>query len=178
MTKTWRRETALASMHVETASTPRAGVFGPPRFLRFPGGCYVEGDKLANAFRWKPATGAWVRIPLAISPRSQPPMTRYPALFCSTHYAMRSPRHTTSQHHALCRVGAAAVAPRYNAVGAPVKIHVHPSIHPVSDNCPLFVPRVLPCFPASPTHPTDVHPIIRHVVVSVSLISWVPSVSA
>jgi alpha-L-arabinofuranosidase len=28
-----------------------------PSFLRFPGGCYVEGDKLANAFRWKKSMG-------------------------------------------------------------------------------------------------------------------------
>eukprot|EP00117_Sycon_ciliatum_P025329 scpid43084/ scgid5079/ Alpha-L-arabinofuranosidase 1; Beta-D-xylosidase len=28
-----------------------------PAFVRFPGGCYVEGDKLADAFRWKPSVG-------------------------------------------------------------------------------------------------------------------------
>jgi hypothetical protein len=28
-----------------------------PAFLRIPGGCFVEGDKLANAFRWKPTVG-------------------------------------------------------------------------------------------------------------------------
>ncbi|KAK9814829.1 hypothetical protein WJX72_012237 [[Myrmecia] bisecta] len=28
-----------------------------PRFLRFPGGCYVEGYQLANRFNWKTATG-------------------------------------------------------------------------------------------------------------------------
>ncbi|XP_028769996.1 alpha-L-arabinofuranosidase 1-like [Neltuma alba] len=28
-----------------------------PRFLRFPGGCYVEGDWLRNAFRWKDTIG-------------------------------------------------------------------------------------------------------------------------
>ena len=28
-----------------------------PRFLRFPGGCYVEGDVLENAFLWKKAIG-------------------------------------------------------------------------------------------------------------------------
>ena len=28
-----------------------------PAFVRFPGGCYVEGDKLANAFRWKDTIG-------------------------------------------------------------------------------------------------------------------------
>ena len=27
------------------------------RFLRFPGGCYVEGVTLANAFYWKPSVG-------------------------------------------------------------------------------------------------------------------------
>lgn len=28
-----------------------------PAFVRLPGGCYVEGDRMANAFRWKPAVG-------------------------------------------------------------------------------------------------------------------------
>jgi DUF1680 family protein/alpha-L-arabinofuranosidase len=28
-----------------------------PAFVRFPGGCYVEGDRLANAFRWKDSIG-------------------------------------------------------------------------------------------------------------------------
>jgi alpha-L-arabinofuranosidase len=28
-----------------------------PAFVRFPGGCYVEGNKLANAFRWKDTIG-------------------------------------------------------------------------------------------------------------------------
>lgn len=28
-----------------------------PAFVRFPGGCYVEGDHLANAFRWKTTLG-------------------------------------------------------------------------------------------------------------------------
>ena len=28
-----------------------------PSFVRFPGGCYVEGDRLANAFRWKNSIG-------------------------------------------------------------------------------------------------------------------------
>ncbi|CAA6669156.1 unnamed protein product [Spirodela intermedia] len=30
-----------------------------PRFLRFPGGSYVEGSWLSNAFRWKPTVGPW-----------------------------------------------------------------------------------------------------------------------
>ncbi|XP_061357013.1 alpha-L-arabinofuranosidase 1-like [Gastrolobium bilobum] len=30
-----------------------------PRFLRFPGGCFVEGDYLKNAFRWKETVGPW-----------------------------------------------------------------------------------------------------------------------
>ncbi|MCX7597978.1 MAG: alpha-L-arabinofuranosidase [Armatimonadetes bacterium] len=33
-----------------------------PSFCRFPGGCFVEGDKLANAFRWKLTVGPiWER---------------------------------------------------------------------------------------------------------------------
>ncbi|KAK9747959.1 hypothetical protein RND81_02G026600 [Saponaria officinalis] len=34
-----------------------------PRFLRFPGGCYVEGTTLANAFRWKETVGPWEERP-------------------------------------------------------------------------------------------------------------------
>ncbi|XP_074284523.1 alpha-L-arabinofuranosidase 1-like [Silene latifolia] len=34
-----------------------------PRFLRFPGGCYVEGNTLANAFRWKETVGPWQERP-------------------------------------------------------------------------------------------------------------------
>lgn len=34
-----------------------------PRFLRFPGGCYVEGNWLSNAFRWKETVGPWEERP-------------------------------------------------------------------------------------------------------------------
>ncbi|MBP7934927.1 MAG: alpha-L-arabinofuranosidase [Phycisphaerae bacterium] len=34
-----------------------------PAFVRFPGGCYVEGNKLANAFRWKDSIGDLARRP-------------------------------------------------------------------------------------------------------------------
>ncbi|KAL6337542.1 hypothetical protein AAG906_037135 [Vitis piasezkii] len=34
-----------------------------PRFLRFPGGCFVEGDWLRNAFRWKQTIGPWEERP-------------------------------------------------------------------------------------------------------------------
>ncbi|TKY62770.1 Alpha-L-arabinofuranosidase 1 [Spatholobus suberectus] len=30
-----------------------------PKFIRFPGGCYVEGEWLRNAFRWKATVGPW-----------------------------------------------------------------------------------------------------------------------
>lgn len=30
-----------------------------PRFIRFPGGCFVEGEYLKNAFRWKETVGPW-----------------------------------------------------------------------------------------------------------------------
>ncbi|CAI7803317.1 unnamed protein product [Closterium sp. NIES-53] len=30
-----------------------------PGFMRFPGGCYVEGVRLANAFRWRATIGPW-----------------------------------------------------------------------------------------------------------------------
>ncbi|XP_028803084.1 alpha-L-arabinofuranosidase 1-like [Neltuma alba] len=34
-----------------------------PRFLRFPGGTYIEGDRLRNAFRWKDSVGPWEKRP-------------------------------------------------------------------------------------------------------------------
>ncbi|CAH2074078.1 unnamed protein product [Thlaspi arvense] len=34
-----------------------------PRFIRFPGGCFVEGVWLRNAFRWKETVGAWEERP-------------------------------------------------------------------------------------------------------------------
>ncbi|XP_004489629.1 alpha-L-arabinofuranosidase 1-like isoform X2 [Cicer arietinum] len=34
-----------------------------PRIFRFPGGCYVEGKWLRNAFRWKETIGAWENRP-------------------------------------------------------------------------------------------------------------------
>ncbi|GJN07091.1 hypothetical protein PR202_ga24884 [Eleusine coracana subsp. coracana] len=34
-----------------------------PRFLRFPGGCFVEGNRLRNAFRWKETVGPWEERP-------------------------------------------------------------------------------------------------------------------
>ncbi|GJM88098.1 hypothetical protein PR202_ga04124 [Eleusine coracana subsp. coracana] len=34
-----------------------------PRFLRFPGGCFVEGNKFQNAFRWKNTVGPWEERP-------------------------------------------------------------------------------------------------------------------
>ena len=34
-----------------------------PSFVRFPGGCYVEGDRLPNAFRWKNSIGDPVQRP-------------------------------------------------------------------------------------------------------------------
>ncbi|KAI7845621.1 hypothetical protein COHA_000907 [Chlorella ohadii] len=34
-----------------------------PAFMRFPGGCYIEGDWLRNAFRWKDSIGGWEERP-------------------------------------------------------------------------------------------------------------------
>ncbi|EPS67800.1 hypothetical protein M569_06973, partial [Genlisea aurea] len=34
-----------------------------PAFLRFPGGCFVEGEWLRNAFRWKETIGPWEERP-------------------------------------------------------------------------------------------------------------------
>ncbi|KAG0606556.1 hypothetical protein M758_9G150800 [Ceratodon purpureus] len=34
-----------------------------PGFLRFPGGCYVEGQRMANAFRWRDSVGPYEERP-------------------------------------------------------------------------------------------------------------------
>lgn len=34
-----------------------------PRFLRFPGGCFVEGAVMKNAFMWKNTIGHWEERP-------------------------------------------------------------------------------------------------------------------
>uniref|UniRef100_A0ACD5ZWE3 Uncharacterized protein n=1 Tax=Avena sativa TaxID=4498 RepID=A0ACD5ZWE3_AVESA len=34
-----------------------------PQFLRFPGGCFVEGNWLRNAFRWRETIGPWEERP-------------------------------------------------------------------------------------------------------------------
>ncbi|OIV90017.1 hypothetical protein TanjilG_00318 [Lupinus angustifolius] len=34
-----------------------------PKFLRFPGGTFVEGNRLRNAFRWKDTVGPWEERP-------------------------------------------------------------------------------------------------------------------
>uniref|UniRef100_A0A0C9QPK7 non-reducing end alpha-L-arabinofuranosidase n=1 Tax=Wollemia nobilis TaxID=56998 RepID=A0A0C9QPK7_9CONI len=34
-----------------------------PRFIRFPGGCFVEGQYLRNAFRWRQSIGPWEERP-------------------------------------------------------------------------------------------------------------------
>ncbi|XP_028761340.1 alpha-L-arabinofuranosidase 1 [Neltuma alba] len=34
-----------------------------PSFMRFPGGCFVEGEWLRNAFRWKETIGPWEERP-------------------------------------------------------------------------------------------------------------------
>lgn len=34
-----------------------------PRFIRFPGGCFVEGEWLRNAVRWKESIGPWEERP-------------------------------------------------------------------------------------------------------------------
>ncbi|XP_074378950.1 alpha-L-arabinofuranosidase 1-like [Apium graveolens] len=34
-----------------------------PAFLRFPGGCFTEGNRLRNAVRWKDTIGPWEERP-------------------------------------------------------------------------------------------------------------------
>lgn len=34
-----------------------------PAFIRFPGGCFIEGQTLRNAFRWKDSVGPWEQRP-------------------------------------------------------------------------------------------------------------------
>ena len=39
-----------------------------PKFLRFPGGNYLEGDHIAERFDWKKTIGPWVDRPTHIEP--------------------------------------------------------------------------------------------------------------
>jgi alpha-L-arabinofuranosidase len=39
-----------------------------PKFLRFPGGNYLEGDRIAERFDWKKTIGPWVGRPTHMSP--------------------------------------------------------------------------------------------------------------
>jgi len=41
-----------------------------PKFLRFPGGNYLEGDHIASRFNWKETIGPWVDRPTHMSPWS------------------------------------------------------------------------------------------------------------
>lgn len=50
---TWRVGGALRLQFLHAPAPARLA----PRFLRFPGGCYVEGDWLRGAFRWKDTLG-------------------------------------------------------------------------------------------------------------------------
>jgi alpha-N-arabinofuranosidase len=34
-----------------------------PGFFRFPGGCFVEGDRLINSFRWRETVGPYEERP-------------------------------------------------------------------------------------------------------------------
>lgn len=50
----------LSFLAVTSLSNPPSPLFPPSwplSFMRFPGGCYIEGDWMRNAFRWKAALG-------------------------------------------------------------------------------------------------------------------------
>ena len=60
-----------------------------PAFVRFPGGCYVEGDRLANAFRWKnehrrPGPAARPLEPLGLPFDRRPGLSRVPCRCAKT----------------------------------------------------------------------------------------------
>ena len=71
------------------------------RFVRFPGGCYVEGDRLANRFQWKNAIGLaeerpghsnlWGYRSTDGAPRLFQYMTGGAALPCRVHTAAGAP---------------------------------------------------------------------------------------
>ena len=48
----------LVESSVSRSYRLKASIPSRDRFLRFPGGCYIEGDRLANRFYWKASIGA------------------------------------------------------------------------------------------------------------------------
>ncbi|KAJ8570541.1 hypothetical protein K7X08_037513 [Anisodus acutangulus] len=60
----WFDQVSLMPMDTYKGHGFRKDLFGmvkdlKPAFIRFPGGCFVEGDWLRNAFRWKETIGQW-----------------------------------------------------------------------------------------------------------------------
>ncbi|KAK4346118.1 hypothetical protein RND71_036294 [Anisodus tanguticus] len=64
----WFDQVSLMPLDTYNGHGFRNDLFGmlkdlKPAFLRFPGGCFVEGDYLRNAFRWKETIGPWEERP-------------------------------------------------------------------------------------------------------------------
>ncbi|XP_060174643.1 alpha-L-arabinofuranosidase 1-like isoform X1 [Lycium barbarum] len=60
----WFDQVSLMPLDTYNGHGFRKDLFGmlkdlKPAFIRFPGGCFVEGDYLKNAFRWKETIGPW-----------------------------------------------------------------------------------------------------------------------
>ncbi len=72
------------------------------RFLRFPGGCYVEGVVMANGFYWKPSVG-----PLDQRPGHWNGMWQYwstDGVLCALHAGCVSPHVGLCRQNACCSV--------------------------------------------------------------------------
>ncbi|XP_009804378.1 alpha-L-arabinofuranosidase 1-like isoform X1 [Nicotiana sylvestris] len=64
----WFDQVSLMPMDTYKGHGFRKDLFGmlkalKPAFIRFPGGCFVEGGWLRNAFRWKETIGPWEERP-------------------------------------------------------------------------------------------------------------------
>ncbi|XP_055808624.1 alpha-L-arabinofuranosidase 1-like [Solanum dulcamara] len=64
----WFDQVSLMPLDTYNGHGFRKDLFGmlidlKPAFIRFPGGCFVEGDWLRNAFRWKETIGPWEERP-------------------------------------------------------------------------------------------------------------------
>ncbi|CAN4118357.1 unnamed protein product [Withania somnifera] len=64
----WFDQVSLMPLDTYNEHGFRKDLFGmlqalKPAFIRFPGGCFVEGVQLRNAFRWKETIGPWEERP-------------------------------------------------------------------------------------------------------------------
>jgi hypothetical protein len=100
------------------------GVHAQGAFLRFPGGCIVEGANLANAYDWKRTDRAGRRVRRPPGGRPWPPTT--------VDVIMTDTNRTTSRRWAIavaaCLLGASVHVPATPAVAASVAVDVVTSL--------------------------------------------------